>query len=302
MSRAAVRPAVDPGRSAWLPYALIAPAMLVMALVVFYPFLYNFRIAFSDMSLRTFRNPGFVGLKHFIEIFSTPPLYRIFGRTVLWTVVNVFFHISIGLALALLLNGPMRGRGVYRALLILPWAMPQYIVALTWKGMFSYTYGAVNLILGRLGVPPVPWQSDATAAFASAMIANIWLGFPFMMVICLGGLQSIPQEMYEAADIDGASAWKKFWTITLPLLRPVLVPATVLGTVWTFNNLNILWLITEGGKPANQSHILVTYIYNEAFTLYRYGYAAAFSLIVFLILLIFSVSFVRQTRGSEAVY
>jgi len=294
--------AADSSRSRLFPWLLVGPAMLVMALVVFYPFVYNVGIAFSDMSLRTFRNPGFAGFRHFIEIFTTSPLYTILGKTVIWTVVNVTFHVAIGLSLALLLNGPVKGRNIYRALLILPWAMPQYIVALTWKGMFNYQYGAVNLILGRLGVPPVSWLSDATAAFASAIIANIWLGFPFMMVICLGGLQSIPKEMYEAADIDGAPAWTKFRRITLPLLKPVLVPAIVLGIVWTFNSLNVLWLITEGGRPANQSHILVTWIYNEAFTLYRYGYAAAFSIIIFLILLGFSILFVRQTRGTEAAY
>ncbi|TPW17858.1 MAG: maltose/maltodextrin transport system substrate-binding protein [bacterium] len=292
----------DAGRSRIYPWLLVGPAILVMAMVVFYPFVYNVGIAFSDMSLRTFRHPGFAGFRHFIEIFTTPPLYTILGKTVIWTLVNVTFHVAIGLSLALLLNGPIRGRNIYRALLILPWAMPQYIVALTWKGMFNYQYGAVNLILGRLGIPPVSWLSDAGAAFASAIIANIWLGFPFMMVICLGGLQSIPKEMYEAADIDGAPAWTKFRTITLPLLKPVLVPAIVLGIVWTFNSLNVLWLITEGGRPANQSHILVTWIYNEAFTLYRYGYAAAFSIIVFLILLGFSILFVRQTRGTEAAY
>jgi len=292
--------ASNSGRSALFPWLLVGPAMLVMALVVFYPFVYNVGIAFSDMSLRTFRHPGFAGFRHFIEIFTTPPLYTILGKTVIWTVVNVCFHVAIGLSLALLLNGPVKGRNIYRALLILPWAMPQYIVALTWKGMFNYQYGAVNLILGRLGIPPVSWLSDATAAFTSAIIANIWLGFPFMMVICLGGLQSIPKEMYEAAEIDGAPAWTKFRSITLPLLKPVLVPAIVLGIVWTFNSLNVLWLITEGGRPANQSHILVTWIYNEAFTLYRYGYAAAFSIIVFLILLGFSILFVRQTRGTEA--
>lgn len=285
-----------------LPYLLIAPAMLVMAVVVFYPFLYNFQIAFSNMSLYTFRNPAWAGFRHFKEIFTTPPLYGIFLKTCIWTVVNVFFHVTIGLFLAVLLNGPVRGRSIYRALLILPWAMPQYITALTWKGMFNYQYGAINLILGKLGLPPVPWLSDPTAAFAAGMVANIWLGFPFMMVICLGGLQSIPASLYEAAELDGASAWRQFKSITLPLLRPVLVPAIVLGTIWTFNNLNVLWLVTEGGKPANKSHILVTYIYNEAFTLYRYGYAAAFSLVVFGILLVFSILFVRYTKGEEAVY
>jgi len=168
--------------------------------------------------------------------------------------------------------------------------------------MFQYEYGAVNLWLGKLGLPQVQWLSDPTAAFSAAILTNIWLGFPFMMVIALGGLQSIPQELYEVASIDGAGAWSRFRHITLPLLKPVLVPATILGTIWTFNNLNVIWLVTNGGKPANQSHILVTYVYNEAFTLYRYGYAAAFSLVIFLILLGFVIFYMRLSRGTESVY
>jgi arabinogalactan oligomer/maltooligosaccharide transport system permease protein len=285
-----------------LAYALLLPSLLAMALVVVYPFLYNFRIAFSNMNLYTFRSPEFVGLQNFQELFSTPPLYRVFLKTVIWTGVNVVAHVVLGTALALLLNRPIRGRWLYRALLILPWAMPQYISALTWRGMFNYEYGAVNLILGHFGLAQVAWLSNATAAFSAAIIANIWLGFPFMMVIALGGLQSIPRELYEVADIDGANWWNRLRHITIPLLKPVMVPAIVLGTIWTFNNLNVIWLVTNGGKPANQSHILVTYVYNEAFTLYRYGYAAAFSLVIFLLLLIFVIFYMRMSRGTESVY
>ena len=283
-----------------LPYALLAPSLLVMLGLVLYPLLYNFYLAFSGMNLYQFRNPPFVGLRNFAEIVSTPVLYHVFLKTVVWTVVNIFFHVVIGVALAILLNRQIRGRGIYRALLILPWAMPQYITALTWRGLFNYEYGAVNLLLGKLGLAPVAWLSDATAAFTAAIVANIWLGFPFMMVVALGGLQSIPHELYEAASMDGANAWQRFRIVTLPMLRPVLAPAVALGLIWTFNNLNVLWLVTEGGKPANQSHILVTYVYNEAFTLYRYGYAAAFSLIIFALLFVFLMLYLRATRPERA--
>lgn len=282
------------------PYLLLAPSALVMLGLVLYPLLYNVWLAFSGMNLYQFRDPPFVGLRNFREILSSPVLYAVLGKTVIWTAVNVFFHVVIGVALALLLNRPIRGRWLYRALLILPWAMPQYITALTWRGLFNYEYGAVNLLLGRLGLAPIAWLSDTTAAFSAAIVANIWLGFPFMMVVALGGLQSIPREMYEAADMDGATAWQRLRYLTLPMLRPVLAPAVALGTIWTFNNLNVLWLVTEGGKPANQSHILVTYVYNEAFTLYRYGYAAAFSLVIFAILLGFLIFFLRRVRAEEA--
>lgn len=283
-------------------YLLILPSVVVLLLVVAYPFVYNFAISVSNLSLTTFRQPSFVGLRHYVSILTEPAFYSVFAKTVLWTVLNVGAHVTLGLFLAVLLNGPVRLRGVFRALLILPWAMPQYITALTWKGMFNYHYGAVNLALQRAGLPPVPWFSNETWAFLAPVIANVWLGFPFMMVIALGGLQSIPRELYEAAEIDGAGPWRKLRNVTLPLLRPVLVPAVVLGTIWTFNNLNVIWLVTEGGQPADRTHILVTYVYKAAFTYYRYGYAAAFSVLIFLVLLIFMLLFVRQSRGTEAAY
>jgi len=289
-------------RSVPLAYALVLPSILVMLAVVAYPFLYNFRIAFSNMSLRHFRNPEFIGLANFVELFSSSALYVVLLKTVIWTGVNVLAHVSLGVGLAVVLNRPIRGQWLYRALLIIPWAIPQYISALTWRGMFNYEYGAVNLWLMKFGLPQVAWLSNAHAAFAAAIITNIWLGFPFMMVIALGGLQSIPHELYEVASIDGANWWNRLRHVTLPLLKPVLVPAVVLGTIWTFNNLNVIWLVTDGGKPADKSHILVTYVYKAAFTLYRYGYAAAFSLVIFLILLVFVVFYMRLSRGTESVY
>jgi arabinogalactan oligomer/maltooligosaccharide transport system permease protein len=120
-----------------------------------------------------------------------------------------------------------------------------------------------------------------------------------MMMIALGGLQSIPHELYEAAEVDGASRWKQFWKITLPLLKPVMIPAITLGIVWTFNNLNVIWLVTNGGQPADKSHILVTYVYRAAFNLYRYGYAAAFSMIIFVILAVFGITFMNKSNVAE---
>ena len=273
--------------------------MAVMLLVILYPFLYNLVIAFSNMSLYHLRDASFVGLEHFRTILSEPEILRVFLKTVIWTVVNVTSHLVLGIGLAIVLNQEIRGRAWFRALLILPWAMPQYITALTWKGMFNYEFGAINLILRSLHLPAVPWLSNANWAFTAPILANIWLGFPFMMVIALGGLQSIPRELYEAAEIDGASWWFRLRKITLPLLKPVLVPAAVLGTIWTFNNLNVIWLVTNMGEPADKTHILVTYVYKAAFHYYRYGYAAAFSLVIFLILLGFVIYFLRVNREKE---
>jgi arabinogalactan oligomer/maltooligosaccharide transport system permease protein len=287
-------------------YALVGPAFLILLGVVFYPFVYNVVLSFSNMNLRHIKDWQLIGFRQYIKVFaepSTPDFYTVFVKTLIWTFANVIFHVVIGVALALILNQHIRGRSMFRTLLILPWAIPQYIVALAWRSMFNYEYGSINLIIQKyLGLPAVEWLKSPTEAFLACIITNIWLGFPFMMVIALGGLQSIPHELYEAADIDGASWLHKLKTITLPLLRPVMVPAITLGIVWTFNNLNIIWLVSNGGEPSDQTHILVSFVYKAAFNLYRYGYAAALSIVIFFILLIFSLSFLRRTRATEAAY
>lgn len=284
----------------------IVPTFLVLLAVVFYPFIYNLIISFSNMNLRHIKDWQLIGFTQYIKVFtepSEPSFYAIFLKTIIWTFVNVFFHVVIGVFLALLLNQHIRGKSVYRTLLILPWAIPQYIVALTWRGMFNYEYGSINLVITKyLSLPAVEWLKSPTEAFLACILTNVWLGFPFMMVVALGALQSIPHELYEAADIDGASWFQKLKNITLPLLRPVMIPAITLGIVWTFNNLNIVWLVSNAGEPSDQTHILISFVYKAAFNLYRYGYAAALSMVIFVVLLIFSLSFMKRTKATEAAY
>ncbi len=286
---------------------LVLPAFLILVAVVFYPFVYNVIISFSNMNLRHIKDWSIIGPQQYIKVFTEPTqpdFYVIFLKTIIWTVVNVFFHVVIGVFLALILNQKdIKGKPIFRTLLILPWAVPQYIVALTWRGMFNYEYGSINIILNKyLNLPMVEWLKSPTEAFIACIITNVWLGFPFMMVIALGALQSIPHELYEAADIDGASWHHKLWNITLPLIRPVMIPAITLGTVWTFNNLNIVWLVSNAGEPSDQTHILVSFVYKAAFNLYRYGYAAALSMVIFAILLVFSLTFMKRTKATEAAY
>jgi arabinogalactan oligomer/maltooligosaccharide transport system permease protein len=286
---------------------LVVPSFLILFAVVFYPFVYNVVISFSNMNLRHIKDWSFVGLRQYVKVFTEPTqpdFYVVLAKTVIWTVVNVTFHVVVGVFLALLLNQKdVKGKPLFRTLLILPWAIPQYIVALTWRGMFNYEYGSLNLIITKyLGLPAVEWLKSPTEAFLACILTNVWLGFPFMMVIALGALQSIPHELYEAADIDGASWHHKLTRITLPLIRPVMIPAITLGTVWTFNNLNIVWLVSNAGEPSDQTHILVSFVYKAAFNLYRYGYAAALSMVIFALLLTFSLFFMRKTKATEAAY
>jgi arabinogalactan oligomer/maltooligosaccharide transport system permease protein len=288
-------------------FVLVVPAFIVLFGVVIYPFFYNVVISLSNMNLRHIRDWRIVGLDQYVKVFtepSQPDFYAVFLKTVIWTVVNLLFHVVIGVFLALVLNQKeIRGKAIFRAILILPWAVPQLIVALTWRGMFNYEYGAINLILTQwFGLPAVQWLKQPLEAFIAVIIANVWLGFPFMMVIALGALQSIPQELYEAADIDGASWYHKLKNITIPLIRPVMVPAITLGTIWTFNNLNIVWLVSNAGEPSDQTHLLVSFVYKAAFNFYRYGYGAALSIVIFFILLAFSLVFMRSSKATENVY
>ena len=285
-----------------LAYWYVSPALLIMGLVVLYPFLYNLVISFSNMNLSHFHDWRLKGWSNYLLVLREKSFWYFLFKTVLWTVVNLIFHVTIGVYLALILNKDIKGKTIYRTLLILPWAVPQYITALTWRGMFNSEYGAVNLILERFFDYQISWLSTEWGAFAACLITNIWLGFPFMMIIALGGLQSIPDELYEAADIDGAGNWHKFRNITAPLLKPVMVPAITLGVIWTFNNFNVVWLVSNGGEPSDTTHILVSWVYKSAFTYFRMGYAAAFSMIIFLMLLIFSWRFIKKTRVTENVY
>jgi arabinogalactan oligomer/maltooligosaccharide transport system permease protein len=329
-----------------LAYLFVLPATVAVFAIIVFPFCYNIVLSLSNMSLGNFRDWQVVGLQNYVEVLADPKIWRIFGKTILWTVVNITFHVGLGLLLAVALNGPIRGKALYRILLIIPWAVPAYITALTWRGMFNYDYGAVNLLLvqaphwqpihwlwnkvgfgaleeggllynvvhlqplawlsglyAAIGIePPINWLGDVWNAFVACIVANVWLGFPFMMVIALGGMQGIPQELYEAARIDRATRRQQFWHITLPMLKPVLIPAVTLGAIWTFNNLNVVWLVSNTGEPQDKTHILVSYVYKAVFNLYRYGYGAALSMLIFCLLLAFSLVFLSRTRATESVY
>ena len=295
-------------RSHHVAYLYLLPAAAGMLVLVFVPFGYGLGLGFFNHAHGSYT---YVGLSNFAEILSgggrplSHPLnfYFTLGVTVLWTGFNVLLHVVIGLALALVLKDPLlRFKGVYRVLLILPWAVPNYITALIWKGMFHHQYGAVNHVLELFGIEKISWFSHFSTAFAANLVTNTWLGFPFMMVVCLGALQSIPRDVYEAADVDGASRWQAFWDITLPLLRPALFPAIILGTIWTFNMFNIIYLVSAGA-PGGSTDILITEAYRWAFERAdRYGLAAAYALIILVILLTYTLVTNRMTKATEDTY
>lgn len=271
-------------------YKWVAHAFLAVAVLVIVPLLVGAAVSlFAGRG----RDLHYVGLANYADILTARggdllgdrSFYIVLLVTVLWTVLNLLLHLGIGVALALLLNRPkLRFKGPYRVLLILPWAVPSYVTALAWKGMFHRQLGAVNAVIESLGGDPVSWFAHFGTAFTANLATNVWLGFPFMMVVTLGALSSIPDDLYEAAAVDGATRWQRFRRITAPLLVPSLAPAVVMGAVWTFNMFNVVFLVS-GGEPGGSTEILVSEAYRWAFTRGQlYGYAAAYAVLIFLIL------------------
>ena len=302
----------------WLPYVYILPAAVILAIITVYPIFYEVRLSFTDFGLRDLRDnsANWVGLRNYERIIRNElPLsnfnfWRILAFNFTWTVVNVALHVVIGVAVAMLLNKRrIIGRKVFRAIYVIPWAMPPLVVATVWRNMFDAQFGAINLLLGSIGLPndidwlgstdpPIPGVEFLPLSFFAVLIANVWLGWPFMMVVATGALQSIPSDLYEAARIDGASRNRQFWDITAPLLRPAMVPAIMYGSILTFNQFNIIYFISRGG-PLGKSEILVTQAYTLVNPNGLYGVAAAFCVLIFFILLVLTLSQNRIARGLE---
>lgn len=302
----------------------ILPAFLIMALITFYPIAYQFWLSITDFKLKHLRllNPDYVGLDNFIQvIFSGLPVtnydfLRILVFNLFWTFVNVFLHVAIGILIALALNTKeLPGKRIYRSLFVIPWALPSLVSGMIWANMWHDKFGGINLLLQDLGLQGnIRWllETDPIVnlpqiglvlplSFVAVLIANIWLGWPFMMVIATGALQSIPTELYEAANVDGATKWQQFWKITLPLIRPAMVPAIMIGIMMTFNQFNIIFFVTGGG-PIGLTEILVTQGFKLVNPQGWYGVASAFNIIVFIILAIITLTTNRISRATEPYY
>ncbi len=282
-------------------YLYILPAMLVVLIISIGPILYGIGLSFFNANLYTMGQGTvrFVGLRNYIRAMGSmdAEFLRVLIRTFVWTIINVFFHVSVGFIVALALNRPkLKFKGLYRTLVILPWAVPQFVTALVWRMMYNEQFGFFNQILLRMGFGPVPWLSHAKLAFLSAIIVNIWLGFPFMTMVATGALQSISKDYYEAADIDGATGMQKLLNITIPLLKPAMLPATILGTIWTFTNFNVIYLITSGG-PGKATEIVSTYQFNILTQQNAYSMAATYSVIVSIILIIITTVNMKVTKA-----
>ena len=312
------------------PYLYLVPAFAVMAVITFYPLIFQVWMSFHDFGQINFRvrNPvpaEFIGLENYVRIATSKlqiPNFE-FVRLVLfnlwWAFSNVVVHIIIGVAVAVILNTQgLRFRGIYRALFILPVVIPQIIVATVWRNMFDPDAGAINLGLqglgGIFGIPasnpafhlnwirqaedPISWIPLPLAFFAM-ITANSWLGWPLNSVVATGALQSIPGELYEAAEMDGASPWQKFKNVTVPFLRPAMLPYAIYGFVITFNLFFLPFFMTQG-EPFGRTEILVTQAYRLAYERRLFGVAAAFAVYLFFLLLIVTLVTNRLAKATKS--
>ncbi|MEK7431869.1 MAG: sugar ABC transporter permease [Cyanobacteriota bacterium] len=305
------------------PYLFILPSITAMVILVYVPLFMGVGYSFTNISQKNsnkieYKIPyketngeikfkieekpstfAFVGLDNYKTTLTTPTFWQVLGQTFVWTFFNVIFHFSIGLGLALLINKPLFGRDAYRMMLMIPWAVPTYISAFSWRWMFNADYGLFNEILKLVHLPAISWLSDPTWAMFAVVVTNIWLGFPFMMVTLLGGLQNIPIELYEAATVDGASKLQQFRNVTLPLLTPVSLTSTLLGAIWTFNMFNIIYLVTQDNPHTD---ILATFSFKAFFVRGEYAQASSYSVIILLILSVFSIFYLRVLKKTENLY
>lgn len=286
----ALRRALNPDRS---PVPYLIPTALFMAVFLAYPVFEVLRQSFwHDVAIRPWEPNEFVGLANYADLATSDAFHRAVRTTVAWTVLAVGGKLFVGLAAALLLQRRFPGRRIYLTLLMVPWVTPIVVAAVVWRWVLNSQYGQLNGLLSLLRVEPVAWLGQERTAFLATAGVDMWVGIPFVALVLMAGLQSIPDELYEAAVMDGASWGQRFLRVTLPLLRPVMGVVLLLSSVWTFNSFEVIWPLTRGG-PAGATTTLVVSTYRTAFGAFDFGQAAAMSTVIFVILLGVSVAYWR---------
>lgn len=277
------------------PYAFLAPALLVTAAVILFPVLQTGWMSLHDYVLFRPRNVPFVGLGNFVRAFHDPVFWVSLWNSVLWIGLVIAFQFALGLGAALLLNQSFWWRGVARALIVVPWALPSVIIGLMWTWMYDFNLGIFNDVLLRAGIieTPIAWLARLDTTLYSVILALVWQGFPFFAIVILAGLQTVPQELYEAADIDGATALQKLRFVTLPSIAEVIATALLLRTIWVANSLDVI-LVMTGGGPGYATHTLPLYSFLKAYSAMEFGYGAALALILTALLLFVVYAYVRR--------
>lgn len=267
------------GRDFALAYILLFPLILILFVLLAYPIASALWITLQDKTIGMVGR--FIGLENYRELLLDDPFFwQVVRNGFIFTIGSVVLKLFVGMIMALVLNQPLVLRGLWRGLLLMPWVAPTVVTALSWRWILDLT-GVLNLMLRDLGLmkTSIPWLAQYGTAMFSLVLVNTWRGFPFFGITLLAGLQAIPQELYEAADIDGASVWQRFRYVTMPSLRTVILVVTILSTIWTFNDFSVVWLLTGGG-PGHATDVFATYTYKLGFITSRLGYGQTVSVIL----------------------
>ncbi|MCA0253633.1 MAG: sugar ABC transporter permease [Actinobacteria bacterium] len=286
-------------KARWVPYAFMAPAVVAVLAMVVYPILRVGVQSFFDIRPTKHEGAYFIGFDNYLKAFADEELWSVLGRSGVWTIGSVALQFLVAMAGALLLQNLVGGRWL-RAIFVLPWATPLVVGALAWKLIYQPN-GLFNQVLEGLGLGHLAhaWLADPNTAMGAVIVANVWRGFPFIMILLISGMVSIPEELYEAAAVDGTGSVRTFWFITLPLLKPAILTSTLMALIWTFNSFSNIYVMTGGG-PAGSTDILTTFVYKQAFTSFNFGYASALSMVLFGIVAVGSAIYIRAF-GKEAL-
>lgn len=286
----------------WVAGAFVAPLLVYMVVFYAYPLYRNIDLSLHDYTPTAFvqNNAAFVGLQNFVDVIHSPTFGSAIANTLIFTLASIAFQFAIGLALAVFFKNNFPLSGILRALFLVPWLLPLIVSGSIWAWLFNSDNGAINAALHIVGIAPVHWLTSPDNTLTSVIIANIWLGIPFNLVVLYSGLQNIPTEIYEAAAMDGAGGWRTFWNITLPLLRPVSAITLLLGFVYTLKVVDIIWVMTRGG-PGDTSTTLATWSYREAFGTGNpdFSPAATVGNLLIVIALIVGLFYLRVQRRLE---
>jgi multiple sugar transport system permease protein len=277
------------------PYLFILPFVIFCLILLLYPVVYSLALSFREATVETFVSGEmpFNGFTQYQTALADPLFWRALTNTLLFAFFSILFQFTIGFLLALLFQADFPWKNFCLAALLIPWVSPILTAANIFKGLFNEV-GPINRIAQAIGLGPFPWLADPSYALPATIVANIWIGFPFNFILLYAGMRSIPEDVYEAAKIDGATFWQRVGFITLPMLKPVTVAVLMLGTIYTVKVFDIVWIMTGGG-PANGTHLMSTYAYQVGFSVLNFGEAAAIAtLLVVLVLLLNLVQFLLQ--------
>ncbi|MCS5718409.1 sugar ABC transporter permease [Herbiconiux sp. CPCC 205763] len=284
------------GRDAWL---LVLPALIPVVLFSVYPLAQGILLGFTDAKAGLNQTVTFNGLDNYAQLLSNELFWNSFRIGLIWAFGVTILQFFCALGLALLLNLDLKLRWLARTLALVPWAMPPVIIAIMWRLMLNPTYGPINGFLRSIGLPgDINWLGDFSTALPAVIVVGVWAGMPQTTITLLAGLQNVSAELHEAAAIDGASTFRRFWHITLPSLRPVIVAITTLDLIWNFNSFALVYVLTAGG-PGGQTMLPMLFAYNEAFRYGNFGYAAAMGNVMVIIIAAFLFFYLRSQARSR---